>query len=122
MLTSFGYTLDANILANYDKYKFLVSLHNYHNFSKSFWGIDVTSFKSPLTTRLALWTQPKEQMFYSKTSTPGALIALRYEKSIQKFSLYFEFESKSKGWVAGNPYLTAQTGFRIGFVIKNLPI
>ena len=69
----------------------------------------------PLTLRTMVWSQPKDQSFYTTKGQFGGLIyaQLRYPKG-ETWQPYVEVEGKTKGWVAGNPFLGANFTVRAG--------
>ena len=64
--------------------------------------------------RLAGWQQPENQLYRDTQKRLGGLIELRILPPMGKFKPYLDLGYKTKGWVAGNPYLGNNFTFRIG--------
>lgn len=123
-LTSFGYDLSADLMLDYKGKGYLFSFHGYRNKDKFFPGVElgipeipVNVFSKILTLKpvLQAWLQPEGQNFYTHKGKAGALIELRASYPLNRqFNIYTELVSKTSGWIAGNPYLRPNTGFRLG--------
>lgn len=123
-LTSFGYDLTLDLFLNHKNRPFLFAFHGYRNKTKFYPGIE---FESPsfiisqnksgiqLQPRILVWLQPAHQRFHDTGSKAGALLHFRLNKPISRnFDVYLDTETKTGGWVAGNPYLGSNLTFRSG--------
>ncbi len=110
--TSFGYTLDGNLLIKQGDYNFAIKQHNYHNHERSFPGLEFEVVRLPvqvtnglktfLTSSIALWLQPKNQLFYTTDASPGGMFSLKSSTPIHEdFELFIQGAVKTEGWVAG---------------------
>lgn len=125
ILNSFGYDLGADIFLDIKGSQWFVGLHGYQNHERFFPGIEIENpsftVKSgkkniPMQARAMLWLQPKDQLFKTNKATAGGLLQLRGKQQIGKMLfVYAEAEAKTKGWVAGNPYLNKNFTLRTGF-------
>ncbi|GGC30346.1 hypothetical protein GCM10011386_22940 [Parapedobacter defluvii] len=120
---SFGYDLSADFFIDHREKQYLISLHGYRNKHRLLPGIEVE--RSPyafhnigkkrllLQPSALLWLQPRD--FYDRKATPGGLLRLQGSYLLGKtWRVVAIAEGKTKGWVAGNPYLDAKFGFRLG--------
>ena len=124
LLTSFGYTVDANIFWKEDAASLFVILHNYVNGERYFPGAEAELLRQPvrvggrelyITPRLAAWLQPEGQRFRSARAVAGALGSIRLEPRARRaLAPYVEVEVKTAGWVAGNVDLGGNLGVRLG--------
>ncbi|HEX8576277.1 MAG TPA: hypothetical protein VF677_08290 [Flavobacterium sp.] len=123
-LTSFGYDLGGDLFLKIKDKNILFTWHGYHNKDHFYPGIEaqlldlpvnLSDKTLPLTVRAMLWLQPKDQQFYADKGEVGGLLyaQLRYPKG-KTWQPYLEIESKSEGWVAGNPFLGANFTVRAG--------
>lgn len=119
-LTSFGYNLGINLFFKNKNHKFILSGQYYRNRATGFPGVELRwlnpNFALPIDQlRLAVWSQPDDQSFYTNKGKLGGLFALRSGKRIRKdLRIYAEFSTKTAGWLAGNVYLDAQWGITGG--------
>lgn len=123
-LTSFGYDLGSNFFIEYKKNKLFFALHNYQNFSNSFYGIETQLIDKQLfignksffiSPRLLLWSQPKNQDFTTDVSSFGGKAELSVSAKFSKiFYPYLTISAKTKGWVAGDVYLDEKLNARFG--------
>jgi len=122
-LNSFGYDLTADVFIHHRDHQYLVSLHGYRNKHRLLPGIEME--RSPYRFRLAgkdrlllqpsamLWLQPEN--FYDRKAAPGGLLRLQGSYALGSiWRILAVAEGKTKGWVAGNPYLDAKASFRLG--------
>jgi hypothetical protein len=124
LLNSFGYDVGADIFLDIKGQKYFISLHGYKNESKFLPGIEIEKpdlkfhfhkKEIPVTARLMLWLQPKDQLFKATKAEAGGLLQVRGNYPVNKtFSVFAECEAKTKGWVAGNPYLNSNLSLRTG--------
>ena len=127
-LTSFGYTIDANVFARDSQHKLFVTLHDYVNGQRSFPGvdaelidhrIDVRGRTIHVSPRVALWLQPENQRFDDSSGSLGGLAALRVDLPASgRIGSFVELETKTSGWVAGNVHLDPATAVRFGLTVR----
>lgn len=125
--TSFGYFAGGDFYLEIRDKKLLVSLGV--NRSKNLILPDIqckfydikpkNSQRISANMKIAIWLQPKDQLFHASHSTAGAFVNLQpnYELSKQ-VRLFGDIEYKTKGWLFGNEYLDSKFGFRFGIKIK----
>jgi hypothetical protein len=123
-LTSFGHTVDANLLVRRRDMKLAVTLHGYANGDRVFPGVEGGLVDVPLTLggrpvqltpRVALWLQPDGQRFRTSDADAGGLAALRVRTGLsRRVGAFAELEAKTAGWVAGVPYLDRNVTLRVG--------
>ena len=123
-LTSFGHTVDANILVARGDVNAAVTFHHYRNGARAFPGVEADLLDLPvaiggrpvaLSARGALWLQPDDQRFRTTDAAPGGLASLRLRTRVgSRLAAFAEVEAKSAGWVAGTPYLTSNAALRVG--------
>jgi hypothetical protein len=123
-LTAFGYDLGANVFIQHKEDNWFFTLHNYHNFQNSFYGIEAQMIdkkvmfgnsKVLLTPSVNLWTQPKDQLFRTASSQFGGKAELKAATMIsQTWSPYLAVSAKTSGWVAGDAYLNNNVSVRFG--------
>ncbi len=124
LLTSFGYTLDANLFFKRGDTNLFAVIHTYANHDHYFPGVDLEIVRRPFTVgatrldvspRLAAWLQPEDQRFRSSSATPGGLASLRIG-SVSKPGLgwFVELRGKTEGWVAGEVNVGSTVGTRLG--------
>lgn len=124
-LTSFGYDLTADFFLNLKGKDYLVALHAYNGKERFLPGIETELPSIEIGKRsdsnywtlypaAMFWFQPGN--FYSKSGRPGGLLRLRAAHAISAtWKVNATLESKTEGWVAGNPYLKSNLSFRVGF-------
>lgn len=128
-LTSFGYTIDANVFLRDDtRHKMFVTLHNYVNGERNFPGLEVELLDHPVTVRgrqftitprLGVWLQPENQRFRDTDASAGGLASLRVAVPVRgHIGSFVELETKSAGWVAGNVHLDPATAVRFGVTAR----
>lgn len=110
-LTSFGYTVDANLFLRWDEKKFLLKLHNGFNAETYFPGLTLEWIDQPLTDRLYLnhsltvWSQPRGQDVHAVTYDTMVSAMERVSYKMDRIKPYVGLEAKTPGWEAGNVYL-----------------
>ena len=129
-LTSFGYSVDANVFLRSGQHKLFVVLHRYANQERTFAGAEAELIDMALTfrgrsvtvtPRVALWSQPENQLFRDTRAATGGAIALRVDvPATRRFGAFVELESKTAGWMAGNVHLDANTSVRVGATMRLL--
>ena len=122
-LTSFGYTIDANVFVRRGGLKLAATSHAYFSEKHVLPGLDVQLIDLSarvagqaitLTPRLAFWLQPADQLYRSQDVQAGGLLALRAGLGSRRVRPYLEVEAKTEGWVAGNVYLDSNVSVRAG--------
>ncbi|HUQ83021.1 MAG TPA: hypothetical protein VM076_17850 [Gemmatimonadaceae bacterium] len=123
-LTSFGHTVDANVLVRRRDMNLAVTLHGYANGERVFPGVEGELVDVPvtlgghalqLTPRVGLWLQPEGQRFRTSDADAGGLAALRVRTLLsRRLGAFAELEAKTAGWVAGVPYLDRNVALRLG--------
>ncbi len=127
-LNSFGHDLSLDIFLNTNQHFWLLSLHGYQNKDHFFPGIEIENptlnFKAgniliPVQATAMLWAQPEDQDFFTSAGSLGGLLKIRTNIPLGKspWRVYGEAEGKTKGWVAGNPFLQANMSFRTGLML-----
>ncbi len=127
-LNSFGHDLSLDVFVNSKRRSWLFSLHGYQNKEHFFPGIEIQNptlgLKAgntmiPVQATAMLWAQPEDQSFFTSESRAGGLLKIRANIPFGKssWSAYGEAEGKTRGWVAGNPYLQANVSFRTGLML-----
>ncbi|MBF0443531.1 MAG: hypothetical protein HQK54_16615 [Oligoflexales bacterium] len=127
-LTSFGYTVNANIFLKTGDKSLFFTILNYHNKKLSLPGLSVELRKyrlgsngflpNAVSVRLGIWEQPAHQRFDDKHSKLGGLGRVTlFFPVFKRTDAYFEVEKKSPGWVAGSPYLGENATGRLGVSI-----
>ncbi len=129
LLTSFGYTIDANIfLRDGARHKLFVTLHDYVNGERNFPGVEaelldhavsVRGRQFIVTPRVGMWLQPANQRFRDTDASAGGLASLRVASVLRgRFGSFIELETKSGRWVAGNVHLDPATAVRFGLIAR----
>ena len=122
-LTPFGFAVDAHVFLRRGRMRLATVARAYINKEGMGPGVEVEWLRWPmslagqpitLSPRLAVWLQPKDQLFHSTSVTPGGLLSLRAELGARRIRPYVEAEAKTAGWVAGNPYLGRNVSVRVG--------
>lgn len=122
-LAPFGYAIDATAFVRRGRIRLAATARAYVNAEGASPGVDLQLLRFPfrlagrtfaLTPRLALWLQPKDQLFRSAASKAGGLVGLRVAVGAHRVQPYLEVEAKTAGWVAGNPYLDRNLSVRLG--------
>jgi hypothetical protein len=123
-LTSFGYDLGGNLFLEYQSHKIFFAAHNYHNLNHSFYGLEAQLLDEELnynnqklwvTPSVHIWTQPEDQGFRTSKSQLGGKVSLNISAALNRtWRPYIDLSVKSKGWVAGDPYLSSNFNFRVG--------
>ncbi len=124
-LNSFGYDLTTDFFVDFKGKEYLVALHGYSNKNLFLPGVEVELPRIEIRKKsnnnnywtfhpnAMLWMQPDD--FYSTEGRLGGLIRLRAAYSLNStWKIYTTVETKTKGWVAGHPYLEPNFGIRGG--------
>ena len=113
VLTSFGYTIDANVFVRGQR-NFFVVVHDYTNRDRHFPGADVQLLGKRMTLRAALWLQPEHQLFRDRHASPGGLVGMRIDRG----RMFGEIEAKTRGWVQGIESLEPNVALRFGLTFR----
>lgn len=122
LMTSFGNDISLDLFYQNPTMNLLVSLHNYNNFNRSFFGLEgrlidhsLLNDKLLLSGRCMAWLQPENQSFMTSDARFGGLLGVRGAYRFGKSLLpYVEIEGKSKGWVMGNVFLNENISVNLG--------
>jgi hypothetical protein len=127
-LTSFGYTIDANVFYQQNSVNAMAILHHYFSKSHFYPGLELAlvrfpislfRMQMPLSVRTSVWLQPKEQLFYTDESELGGIATIKFNfPTYQRLETFIEMEAKTQGWVAGNVYLGDNISARMGITAK----
>lgn len=127
-LTSFGYTLDANLLLKEGLFNWFLTVHNYVSPSRYFPGIEVGLCRFPVTAgalvihlspRILVWTQPSNQRYDDTDALPGGMLSLEASLSLGRHvELFLSTSAKTRGWVAGNVHLDEALAVSAGINLK----
>jgi hypothetical protein len=127
VLTSFGHTIDLQLLGKRNSLAGSAIVHVYQNGARTFPGIEGTLFDVPVniaqfpikvTPRAMVWLQPAAQRFDTRDMSAGGLASLRVQPMRTRArALYFELEGKTAGWVMSSPYLGSNVSIRTGLNI-----
>ncbi len=127
-LTSFGYTLDANVLLKEGHFNWILVFHNYVSPTRYFPGIEVGLYRFPLSAgmltmhispRVLIWAQPENQRFDDQEASPGGMLLLEASLSLgHHVELFLTTSAKSRGWVAGSVHLDEAVDASIGISLK----
>lgn len=124
---SFGYYAGGDFFLDVNNRKFLVSagVNRSKNLTLPHVDMEIYDFK-PLTLpgistglKLALWMQPKDQIFSADKSTPGLMLEIKPEYRLSRhMAIYGTISYKTAGWVFSNPYLDEKLSFLLGLSIR----
>jgi hypothetical protein len=126
-LTSFGHTINLNLMFKRGRRSLYASLLSQQNQVAWFPGLDVQAAGLPLgsstrapsfSPRLMLWTQPRGQVFTTTAATPGGLVSAKVDWPLSgTFRIGAMLEAKTSGWVAGNVALdpAVDVALTVGF-------
>lgn len=112
-LTSFGYTIDANLFLKTADRMYLLQMHNGFNQATYFPGLTLAQIDMALpwdrfflTPQLTVWPQPSGQRYDRRTSDvlAAAQMKLSYQAD-ENLRYYVDFVGKTRGWMAGNVYI-----------------
>ena len=123
-LTSFGADIPASVFLKYRQFNMAFTYHSYLNYEYYFPAIEAELVDYPfsigklnmyLSPRVLIGMQPKNQEFKAASPDFLGLFGLRVDFNLSNHILpYIDFTAKTRGWVAGNEYLTANASVRLG--------
>lgn len=114
-MTSFGFMISPNVFFKHHNFGIVLSPQLYRNNKDNFFGVNAEFRKDWIKLKASIWTQPENQSFFESKSLLGGMLGLSASYPIKNFRPYLELNSKSEGWVAGNPYLSKNVSARFGF-------
>ena len=110
-LTSFGHSVDVDILIRCGDAGLVVALASQENRVAYFPGLRLDAIGWPvgrwqLSPSVAFWLQPRYQRADARQPVPGGLVSLRADYPVNGWlRAGAEVEAKTRGWVPGNVYL-----------------
>jgi hypothetical protein len=123
-LTSFGHSIDANIVFQQGDVGIHLVAQRFTNHDRSFPGARLELVDMPVrvggesiivSPRIGAWSQPRNQEFRTRDGSLGGLAGLKLATPIgSRLEFYIDGEMKSAGWVAGRPDLTRSATFLTG--------
>ena len=117
---AFGYAFRGDLYLRRADTGLLASLYAYGNGELLLPGLDATLVHHPLgsielSPRLALWLQPRDLRYFSRSVTPGGLAGLRLTfLTLPRVHPFVEVAAKTEGWVPGEVHLSANFTLRTG--------
>ncbi len=126
--TSFGYYAGGDFFLDKNSSKWLISAGVNRSKNLTLPHVEVKRYdlkpraSQQFTTglRLALWLQPKDQLFSADKAKPGLLLELNPEYRLGRhMALYGSVSYKTTGWVFSHPYLSEKLSFLLGFSIRS---
>ena len=127
-LTPFGDSRELDVLIKYEAYYLLIAPSVFTNKDNSYYGLEVemvdgiahlSDHAFRYTPRIVLWSQPENQRYADNKARAGGLFGLKViHETDQRINYYLDVEAKSRGWVAGNPYLDSNLSLRLGACIS----
>jgi hypothetical protein len=121
-LTSFGSSSELHLYMQYGEYNISTALRVYRNESLTLPGAEVSLHRFRfnrmpvlITSKISLWLQPHDQMFYTRKVMPGAgaEVCVLYPV-IESFEIYSSLHFKNAGWQAGEVSLDPSADLRAG--------
>lgn len=119
--THFGNDISLVVPLKTSGNNWVIAFHNYNNRTSSFAGIELGIFERPLHPKCNVtllvhgWSQPENQDFFAYEGTTGGAVYARADYLITPaFRISVAAQAKSKGWVAGNPYLGSNVSVNAG--------
>jgi hypothetical protein len=125
--TSFGYFAGGDFFLDMNDRKTLISVGVNRSKNLTLPSVEIkrydmvpnSSHRFSTGLKLALWLQPKDQMFFAKKSSPGLMVGIEPEYKISRHvALYSAISYKTSGWVFSNPYLDNKFSFILGLSIN----
>lgn len=125
--TSFGYYAGGDFFLDKNNKKFLISAGVNRSSNLTLPQLQVERYdmkpwaSQQFSTgiRLALWLQPKGQLFSADKPEPGLMVEIKPEfMPGRHVGVYSSISYKTRGWVFSNPYLNSKFSFLIGISIR----
>ncbi len=116
-LSPFGYDISTTGLLHYNRHNYAFTLHNYANHNKWFPGVELETYNYPIgegklkhpipvSARVMLWVQPKDQLFFANGGSIGGYLETKAYFPVGKHLYpYISVSAKTNGWVQGHVYL-----------------
>ncbi|MDH5217901.1 MAG: hypothetical protein OEX19_09405 [Gammaproteobacteria bacterium] len=127
-LAPFGYTLGANILVKQDIWNVVLTGLIYQSENQTLPGIEAELVHFPLkllhqpsyfNARIAMWLQPKNQLFASDEWNPGGSLSLGLTQMFtERLGVYAETQIKTQGWIADTLHLQNNLNARVGIFAR----
>jgi len=125
LLTPFGNDINLDIFYQTPKHNFFFAFHNYNNLNSSFFGLEgalidkkLLDDKLLLSARAMIWTQPKNQSFFTNIASIGGMFSICSSYAIGHWHPYIAIEGKTNGWVMGNVFLEKNISFNMGISLR----
>ncbi len=127
-LTSFGNDISCNIYLRNNECKFFAAYHHAQNYQHAFpaleaqlidynWNLGNSNLY--ISPRILVGLQPQEQGFKTGNASFLGLAECKLELITKCFvHPYIEVSAKTKGWIAGNEFLTSNLSGRFGIVSR----
>lgn len=119
--THFGNDISLVLPIKTARNNWLIAFHNYNNRTSSFAGLELGIFeksvhpKCNVTLLLHGWSQPENQNFFAYEGTAGGAAFAKVDYLITPaLRVSVATQAKTKGWVAGNPYLNSNVSVNAG--------
>ena len=122
--TSYGYTIDQDFFVSQRRVNVLFTWHHQFNEDRYFPGFDLELWRHPLpfgrrpayvTVGASAWLQPANQRWDDGEHARGGRMWAGLAVPVwDRMELQLEGATKSRGWVAGDAHLDAETSFRAG--------
>lgn len=122
--TSFGSQIGLELYYKTSRYNLFVAPHINRNKSHTFFGVEAMAYEQSFslsglkflgTVRTILDMQPKNQEFQTSGTSFTGLIGGRLSlRASRNFYPYVTIEGKTKGWIAGNPFLDDNVSVKLG--------
>ncbi len=122
--TSFGSQVGLNLLLKNGDFNWIIAPTINKNYEHNFPSLEVALWEYPLgdktlfSPRLMLWTQPKDQSFYTQQAEVGGLVAGKVSYKLGSFHPYIDMAYKTKGWVAGEAFLENRFSMDLGIMAR----
>lgn len=123
--THFGNDISVVVPVKTRKTDFLFALHNYSNRRSGFMGVEIGVLNKQVARGLSVsailhgWTQPEKQNFFTYEKEAGGAVEFGADYSFAKrFDANVLVTAKTKGWMAGNPYLNSNVSVSAGFTYR----
>jgi hypothetical protein len=123
-LTSFGDDIQLNVFVRSPHYHYVFAYHQFQNKEHSFPALQAEILEHPtkmwgkkyvVDYKILIGLQPSDQRFISSRADFLGLLGFKVRAAgFNKIKPYFELEAKTKGWVAGNTFLSSNASVCAG--------
>lgn len=127
-LTPFGFGVGGDFLVRRGKWSWVLTMQGFINGDMALPAVAGELFRYPvpvgrsdvyLTCGASVWLQPKDQLHYTSSVSPGGAAIVGLAVPLQySLELFAEADAKSAGWLPGNVYLDAAVQGRAGLQLK----